>query len=292
MADTFFDPYMLDRAGSTGSIKNRKPTFCLTYCGLPWYKNTKSTDRHLTLRSVKARWPEKPWLHKNRKDSPGRSTAAHVVCRYFAPSFKSLSPTDEAIGKNAVYIIIEYSELCYVKISLLNCAIRKLMAKATGSFSTGDAVRITGVSFRNIDYWARTKFIVPSIAEAQGTGTERRYSFSDLLALRVTRELREAGVSTQKLRRVVEFLRTRRGLTQPLAECRLIVTGTDVQVATSAEKIMSVLRTPGQTSFAFVFDLARTVDEMRQDIGTGGRRPPGRASVAQPAPVRAARRAV
>ena len=75
------------------------------------------------------------------------------------------------------------------------------MAKATDSFSTGDAVRITGVSFRNIDYWARTKFIVPSVAEAKGTGTERRYSFSDLLALRVARELREAGVSTQSLRR-------------------------------------------------------------------------------------------
>src|SRR5437764_13249821 len=100
------------------------------------------------------------------------------------------------------------------------------MAKATDSFSTGEAVRITGVSFRNIDYWARTKFIVPSIAEAQGTGTERRYSFSDLLALRVARELRDAGVSTQKLRRVVEFLRTRKGLTtHPLAECRLIMTG-------------------------------------------------------------------
>ena len=58
------------------------------------------------------------------------------------------------------------------------------MATATGSFSTGEAVRITGVSFRNIDYWARTKFIVPSIADAKGTGTERRYSFSDLLAVR------------------------------------------------------------------------------------------------------------
>ena len=110
------------------------------------------------------------------------------------------------------------------------------MAMATDSFSTGDAVRITGVSFRNIDYWARTKFIVPSIAEASGTGTERKYSFSDLLALRVARELREAGISTQSLRRVVDFLRTRRGLTNPLAECHLIVTGTDVQVATSREK--------------------------------------------------------
>ena len=166
------------------------------------------------------------------------------------------------------------------------------MVKATDSFSTGDAVRITGVSFRNIDYWARTKFIVPSIAEAQGTGTERKYSFSDLLALRVARELREAGVSTQSLRRVVEFLRTKKGLTQPLAECRLIVTGTDVQVASSPEKIMSVLRTPGQTSFAFVFDLRRTVDEMKEEIKATERRPPTRAWAAQPARVRTTRRAV
>ena len=48
------------------------------------------------------------------------------------------------------------------------------MGTARGGFSTGEAVRITGVSFRNIDYWARTKFIVPSIAEAQGTGTEQQ----------------------------------------------------------------------------------------------------------------------
>lgn len=165
------------------------------------------------------------------------------------------------------------------------------MAKATESFSTGDAVRITGVSFRNIDYWARTRFIVPSIAEAQGTGTERRYSFSDLLALRVARELRAAGVSTQSLRRVVAFLRTKKGLTQPLAECRLIVTGTDVQVATSPEKIMSVLRTPGQTSFAFVFDLTRTVNEMKQEIETRERKPPARTSVLQTASTVVRRRA-
>lgn len=164
------------------------------------------------------------------------------------------------------------------------------MATARDSFSTGEAVRITGVSFRNIDYWARTRFIVPSIAEAQGTGTERRYSFTDLLALRVARELREAGVSTQSLRRVVEFLRTRKGLARPLAECRLIATGTDVQLATSPEKIMSALRTPGQTSFAFVFDLARTVDEMKQEIGTE-RKPAARALAARPVRSPATRRA-
>ena len=152
------------------------------------------------------------------------------------------------------------------------------MSKATDSFSTGQAVRITGVSFRNIDHWARTGFIAPSIAEAKGTGTERRYSFSDLLALRVARELRDAGISTRSLRRVVEFLRTRKGLTNPLAECHLVVTGSDVQVATSDKTIMSALRRPGQTSFAFVFDLARTVVEMKAEINAGDRRLPTRAS--------------
>lgn len=154
---------------------------------------------------------------------------------------------------------------------------------ATDGFSTGDAVKITGVSFRNIDYWARTKFIVPSIADARGTGTERRYSFSDLLALRVARELREAGVSTQSLRRVVEFLRTRKGLTNLLSECRLIVTGSDLQVATSPERVMSALSKRGQTSFAFVFDLARTVHEMKQQIETRERKPPARAVAPQAA---------
>jgi DNA-binding transcriptional MerR regulator len=178
------------------------------------------------------------------------------------------------------------------KNNALSCAKKGLMPQAKDSFSTGEAVRFTGVSFRNIDYWARTRFIVPSIAEAQGTGTERRYSFLDLLALRVARELREAGVSTQSLRRVVEFLRMRKGLTQPLAVCRLIVTGADVQVATSPQRIMSVLRTPGQTSFAFVFDLARTVNEMKQEIEATERKPPTRASATQPARRHPARRAV
>src|SRR4051794_7210200 len=139
---------------------------------------------------------------------------------------------------------------------------------AKDSFSTGDAVRVTGVSFRNIDYWARTKFIVPSIADARGTGTERSFSFSDLLALRVARELREAGISTQSLRRIVEFLRTVKGLANPPAECHLIVTASDLQVATSRAKLLGALMRPGRTSFAFVLDLARTVDEMKHEMET------------------------
>jgi uncharacterized protein with von Willebrand factor type A (vWA) domain len=80
----------------------------------------------------------------------------------------------------------------------------------------------------------------------------------------------------------VDFLRARKGLTQPLAGCRLIVTGSDVQVATSPEKVMSALLRPGQTSLAFVFDLARTVHEMKREIDARKRKSPARSAAPQP----------
>jgi len=140
------------------------------------------------------------------------------------------------------------------------------MPKKRESFSAGEASRITGVNYRNIDYWARTKFIAPSILEAQGTGSERRYAFDDLVALRVARELRQAGVSTQALRRVVEFIRLKRGRQNPLAESRLVVVGSDVQMVNGCAEMESLLNRPGQAVFAFMLDLARTVEEIKRDV--------------------------
>ena len=110
-------------------------------------------------------------------------------------------------------------------------------------FFSGEAARITGVTYRNIDHWARTKFIVPSIADANGTGTER-------------------------MRRVVSFLRAKRGLRNPLAERRLIVVGSDVQLVHGCEEMESLLHKPGQAVFAFMLDLGRTVEEIKQNVQT------------------------
>lgn len=140
------------------------------------------------------------------------------------------------------------------------------MGKNKESFSAGEAARITGVPYRNIDHWARTKFIVPSISEAKGTGTERKYAFDDLVALRVARELREGGVSTQALRRVVEFLRRKKGLQNPLAESRLVVVGPDIKLVSGCEEIVSLLERPGQAAFAFMFNLERTVEEIKREV--------------------------
>jgi DNA-binding transcriptional MerR regulator len=140
------------------------------------------------------------------------------------------------------------------------------MSTQKESFSAGEAVRISGLNYRTLDHWARTKFIVPSVSDAKGTGTERRYAFVDLIALRVARDLRAAGISTQALRSIVEYLKTKSGLQHPLSEARLVVMGSDVHLVTSCEEITSILRRPGQTTVAFVLDIGRTVEEIRNDV--------------------------
>ena len=140
------------------------------------------------------------------------------------------------------------------------------MAKARESFSAGEAARITGVPYRTLDHWARTKFIVPSIADAEGIGSERQYAFTDLVALRVAGELRKGGVSTQALRRVVHYLKTWRGSPNPLADSQLVVIGSDVQLVLGCREMISLLNKPGQSVFAFMIDLGRAVKEVKREV--------------------------
>lgn len=140
------------------------------------------------------------------------------------------------------------------------------MAKHKEFFLTGETSRITGVTPRNLDYWARTKFIVPSVADAKGTGTERKYAFNDLVALRVAQQLRLAGISTQSLRRAVKQLCTWTGAENPLAASHLVVIGSDVKLVTGCTEVISLLSQPGQASFAFMIDLKRTAKELKREI--------------------------
>src|SRR5437016_7501251 len=93
--------------------------------------------------------------------------------------------------------------------------------KVQDTFSTSEAARIGGVPYATLDYWSRSKLIVPSIAAASGTGSDRRYSFGDLLSIRTVVELRANGTSTQSLRKVIDRLR-KEGFSSPLADCRLV----------------------------------------------------------------------
>ena len=96
---------------------------------------------------------------------------------------------------------------------------------ATG-FGARAVLALTGISYRQLDYWARTGLVGSSIRQAAGRGSRRVYSFKDLVALRVVGELRGAGVSIQTIRRAVAYLK--RHADQPLATLALTARGKKV----------------------------------------------------------------
>ena len=129
-------------------------------------------------------------------------------------------------------------------------------------FTPRQVLRLTGIPYSTLNLWANNGLVQPSIASGIGSGSERVYSFVDLIALKVAFELRKSGVSTRSLKRVVEFLRANEGIKTPLAEARLVVSGRDVLVVRNERQLVSALRKPGQACLSFVVDLPRTLGEL------------------------------
>lgn len=102
------------------------------------------------------------------------------------------------------------------------------------------ACHAAGISYRQLDYWARTGLVVPGVRDASGSGTQRLYSFRDLVVLRVVKRLLDAGVSLQNIRRAIEALRSR-GVGD-LADITLISDGTTVYECRSAEEVVDLLQ--------------------------------------------------
>jgi DNA-binding transcriptional MerR regulator len=99
---------------------------------------------------------------------------------------------------------------------------------------------IVGITYRQLDYWARTDLLRPSITEAHGSGTQRRYSYQDLLELKVIKGLLDAGISLQSARRAIGYLRE--NLDGDVASANLVLTGSESVLATSGEEIVDLLR--------------------------------------------------
>jgi DNA-binding transcriptional MerR regulator len=102
------------------------------------------------------------------------------------------------------------------------------------------ACQAVGISYRQLDYWARTALVSPSIRDAEGSGTQRLYSFRDLVVLKVVKRLLDAGVSLQNIRRAIEALRSR-GV-DDLAGITLISDGTTVYECRSPEEVVDLLQ--------------------------------------------------
>ena len=129
------------------------------------------------------------------------------------------------------------------------------------TFSAREAAKIASLSYTTLDYWARTKLVVPSVAEANGTGTDRRYSFKDLVALRLARDLRAAGISTRALRNAIGKIQS---LSNPFHEERILAIGKTVIWVRGCDDIIDVLKKPGQGIFQFMIDFPRAVTETEE----------------------------
>ncbi|WP_030168534.1 MerR family transcriptional regulator [Spirillospora albida] len=102
------------------------------------------------------------------------------------------------------------------------------------------ACAAAGITYRQLDYWARTKLVEPSVRAAHGSGSQRLYSFRDILVLKVVKRLLDTGVSLQQIRTAVTHLRDR-GV-RDLAQITLMSDGVSVYECTSADEVVDLLQ--------------------------------------------------
>ena len=102
------------------------------------------------------------------------------------------------------------------------------------------AHKVAGITYRQLDYWARTELVVPTVRSASGSGTQRLYSFRDVLVLKIVKRLLDTGVSLQQIRTSIDHLHTR-GI-EDLAGITLMSDGTTVYECTSPSEVIDLVQ--------------------------------------------------
>lgn len=107
-------------------------------------------------------------------------------------------------------------------------------------FSTTQACKLVGATYRQIDYWTRTGLLRASLKEAEGSGRPRRYTYLDLVKLKVIRRLLDAGIGLRQIRHAVQFLETQLG--EDLASASLVLNGTQSLLVRREGELIDALR--------------------------------------------------
>ncbi|MGQ0432711.1 MAG: MerR family transcriptional regulator [Microthrixaceae bacterium] len=109
---------------------------------------------------------------------------------------------------------------------------------STDGFSGREAAAIVGITYRQLDYWARTDLIRPSLADATGSGSRRRYSYRDLIELKLIKTLLDAGQKLERVRAAFDYLRD---LGDDLTAVRLVITGDSVVLVRDGGELLDVV---------------------------------------------------
>lgn len=121
---------------------------------------------------------------------------------------------------------------------------------------------LVGITYRQLDYWARTGLLRPSIADAKGSGTQRRYSYGDVIELKVIKRLLDAGLKLKQARQAVECLRGNLG--EDLASAQLVLVDSQSVLARSKGEVFDLLA--GGQGVLNVLPLSGVVKELEAAI--------------------------
>ena len=132
---------------------------------------------------------------------------------------------------------------------------------ANAGYRGAGAAAAAGISYRQLDYWARTGLVEPTVQNAQGSGSQRLYSFRDILVLKLVKRLLDTGVSLQQIRNAVERLRAI-GV-EDLAKITLMSDGASVYLCTSQDEVIDLL---GQGQGVFGIAVGRVLREVESSL--------------------------
>ncbi|MCL5772206.1 MAG: MerR family transcriptional regulator [Actinobacteria bacterium] len=130
-------------------------------------------------------------------------------------------------------------------------------------YKSQDVCKLTGLTYKQLDYYDRTKFLTPSINKALGYGSKRMYSFNDLLKLKVVKNLLDAGISLHKIRKTKKYLEMT-GDSDDFLRVTLISDGNTVYACYSDKEIIDTLNS-GQAVFGIA--LEKVYNKLKEDVG-------------------------
>ena len=138
-------------------------------------------------------------------------------------------------------------------------------------FTGNKTASIVGITYRQLDYWARTDLVRPSLVDAAGSGSRRKYSYQDLLELRVIKSLLDAGIKLESVRKAFAYMREH--MDTDIAAAHLVLSGGDVMIC-DGDQLVDVMNRAGQGVLVNVLALGGVKSSLDSQIeALGGEEP-------------------
>ena len=139
-------------------------------------------------------------------------------------------------------------------------------SEAAGALAEGffgpQTAELVGISYRQLDHWARQGLVRPSVAQAAGSGSRRRYSYNDLVELKIAKTMRDQGIDLKSIARAFDYLRNQLG--GEVASANIVISGSDVLLVDD-DQVLSLLR-QGQAAMLTVLPVAGVRRELDADV--------------------------